>query len=207
MNLIDHSTERSSNCCKGCSSFKGAKLKTNIPPDNVAELLDADIRSKEQDMKPLLEVRQKMVKKLKEKQSLLTKQEKAFGAMQSSKAASANSLELELFKILKGFRVEQSSYHGGSLNGKDIKKLLNNTTYLFNEFSSLLKSGKQDNCELEDNGIDALCKHFMLVFVLWDGAFSLAWKKNPMTVNSQQFQQFVKAAVIGHVNLGLKIAP
>jgi hypothetical protein len=70
-----------------------------------------------------------------------------------------------------------------------------------------IKSGKQDNCKLEDDEIDALCKYFKLVCVLWDGVFSLAWKKNPTTDNSQQFQQFVKANVIGHVNLGLSITP
>ncbi len=93
------------------------------------------------------------------------------------------------------------------MNGKDIKKVLNNATYLFDKFSPLLKSGKQDDCKLEDDDIDALCTHFKLVFVLWDGAFALAWKKNPTTDNSHQYQQFVKAAVIWHVNLGLIITP
>jgi hypothetical protein len=46
-----------------------------------------------------------------------------------------------------------------------------------------------------------------LVFVLWDGAFALAWKKNPTTDNSHQYQQYVKAAVMGHVTLGLTITP
>jgi hypothetical protein len=45
----------------------------------------------------------------------------------------------------------------------------------------------------------------VLVFVLWDGAFSLVQKKNTTTDNSQHFQQFVEAAVIEHVNLGLTI--
>jgi hypothetical protein len=86
--------------------------------------------------------------------------------MQSSKATSANSLESEVFKILKGIGVEQSSYHGGSLNGKDIKKVMSNAIFLIDKFSSLLNSGKQDDCELEDDDIDALCAQFKLVFVL-----------------------------------------
>jgi hypothetical protein len=76
--------------------------------------------------------------------------------MQSSKATFANSLELEVFKILKGIGAKQSSYHRSSLNGKVNKKVMNNATYLFDIFSSLLKSGKQDNCKLEDDDIDAL---------------------------------------------------
>jgi hypothetical protein len=160
----------------------------DTPPDNVSKLLEADIISKEQEMKLLLAIGQKMVKKLKEAQILLTEKEKVLHAMQSSKATSANSLELEVFKILKGIGVEQSSYHGGSLNGKDIKKVMNNAMYsLFDELSSLLKSGKQDNCKLEDNDIDELCIHFNLVFVLWNGAFALAQKKSPTMDNSHQY--------------------
>ena len=127
--------------------------------------------------------------------------------MQSSKASSASSLEAGVSKILKRIGVEQSSYHGGSLYGKDIKKVMNNATYLFDKFSSLLLSGKRDDCELSDNVIDSLCQHFKLVLVLWDGEFSLLRKKNPMADNSQQYQQFVNAAVIQHVNLGLTITP
>ncbi len=66
--------------------------------------------------------------------------------MQCSKATSTNSMESEVFKIiLKGIEVKQSSYHSGSLNGKDIKKVMNKATHLFDKFSSLLKSGKQDD--------------------------------------------------------------
>ena len=127
--------------------------------------------------------------------------------MQSSKATSPNSLESQVFKILKGIGIEQSCYHGGSLNGKDIKKVMNNATYLFDEFSSLLKAGKREDCEFDDEWIDALCQHFKLVFLLWDGAFSLARKKNPTTEHSKQYQQFINAAGIAHVNLGLTIIP
>jgi len=60
------------------------------------------------------------------------------------------------------------------LNGKDIKQVMNNVSYLFDEFSSILKSGKRSNCELSDDNIDTLCRHFQSVFLLWDGAFSYA---------------------------------
>ncbi len=46
------------------------------------------------------------------------------------------------FKVLKRIGIEQLSYHGGCLNENDIKKVMNNATYLFEEFSSILKSGK-----------------------------------------------------------------
>ena len=81
--------------------------------------------------------------------------------------------------MLKGIGVEQSSYHGGSLTGKDIKKVMNNSSYLFDQFKLILISGKRDGCELEDDHIEELCKHFQTAFLLWDGAFASARKINP----------------------------
>jgi hypothetical protein len=108
---------------------------------------------------------------------------------------------------LKTIGVEQSSYHGGSLNGKDIKNVMNNVSYLFHEFSSILKSGKRSNCELSNDHIDTLCRHFQSVFLLWDGAFSYARTINPTENDVIAYQQFVDAAVIEHVSLGLTITP
>ena len=116
----------------------------NTPPDNA--ILQADIKSKEQDIKPLQAIQQKIVENLTATQRLLTGKEKVFCSMRSSKATSPNSLESHIFKILIGIGVEQSIYHGGSLNGKDIKKVMNNGTYLFDEFSTLLKAGKREDC-------------------------------------------------------------
>ena len=99
--------------------------------------------------------------------------------------------------MLKKIGVEQSSYHGGSLNGKDIKKVMNNVSYLFDEFSSILKSGKQSNCELSDDDFDTLCRHFQSVFLLWDGAFSYARTINPTENDVIAYQQFVDAASLG----------
>ena len=185
-----------------------SKDNTPAPIDNdAAILLAADIKSKEEEIKPLLAIRRTMVEKLKATRSLLTEKEKAFRSLQSSKATSPNSLESQVFKILKGIGVEQSSYHGGSLNGKDIKKVMDKAAYLFDKFSSILQAGKRDDCELDNKCIDALCRYFKLVFLLWDGAFSLARKKYPSEEDAKQYQQFIDAAVIEHVNLGLTITP
>ncbi len=114
---------------------------------------------------------------------------------------------MKLFKVLKGIGVKQLSYHGDSLNEKDIKKVINNETYLFGKFSSFVKLGKQNNCELSDDAIDALCQHYQTVVVLWSGAFSFARKINPTKEDTQTYRQFVDAAVTRHVNLRLTITP
>jgi hypothetical protein len=81
---------------------------------------------------------------------------------------------MKLFKVLKDIGVELSSYHGGSLNGKDIKKVMNNAAHVFEELAVIMKEGKRPDSILSDTNIEALCLHFWEVFILWDGAFSLA---------------------------------
>ena len=140
-----------------------------------------DVKTKEQELKLKLldEIRQVMVDKFDRARKNISSTQKNLRALQLSKTKSATSLEMKLLKVLKKFGVEQSSYHGGSLNGKDIKKVMNNSSYLFDEFASILKSGKRSNCEFSDDDIDALCRHFQSVFLLWDGAFSYARTINP----------------------------
>lgn len=84
---------------------------------------------------------------------------------------------------------------------------MDNATYLFDQFSSILKSGKRDDCEMSDDKIDELCTNFQMVFLLWDGSFLLARKYNPTKEDWEEYQRYVDAAVKGHVNLGLSITP
>jgi len=93
------------------------------------------------------------------------------------------------------------------LNGKDIKKVMNNVSYPFDKFSSKLKSGKLSNCKLSNDHIDTLCRHFQSVFLLWGGVFSYARTINPTENDVIAYQKFVDAAVSAHVSLGLTITP
>ena len=127
--------------------------------------------------------------------------------IRSMKTKSPDSIETKMFKVLKIIGVELSAYHGGSLNGKDIKKVMNNATYVFDQFAILFKEGRRPNCVLSEDEIDALCVHFREVFVLWDGAFSYARKIDPTEEDCARYEEFITAAVIGHVNLGCSVTP
>jgi hypothetical protein len=99
--------------------------------------------------------------------------------------------------VSKEIGVELSSYHGGSLNGKDIKKVMNNATHIFDQFAAICKEGKREECLLTDADIDCMCLHFWEVYVLWDGAFSLARLINPMDEDADTYQTFLLAALHG----------
>ena len=51
--------------------------------------------------------------------------------MRTNKVKGQLSIETKVFKVLKDIGVELTSYHGGSLNGKDIKKVMNNASHVF----------------------------------------------------------------------------
>jgi len=62
--------------------------------------------------------------------------------------------------------VELSSYHAGSLNGKDIKKVMNNVGHIFDKNAVIMKEGKRPDSILSDANVDALCIHFQEGFIL-----------------------------------------
>jgi hypothetical protein len=158
-------------------------------------------------LKDLSDTRDRLVNKLKRARRKLSDQQLKLKAMQAAKGKQEGTVDTKLFKVLKQVGVELSSYHGGSLNGKDIKKVMNNATYIFEELAIIMKEGKRPDCILTDADINALCLHFQGVFVLWDGAFSLARTVGPMEDDIKTYRHYVAAAVSGNDALRCTITP
>jgi hypothetical protein len=72
-----------------------------------------------------------LVKNLKKACFKLSDQQLKLKVMQTAKGRKEHSVETKMFKTLKDIGIELSLYHGRSLNGKDIKKIMNNATYFF----------------------------------------------------------------------------
>jgi hypothetical protein len=158
--------------------------------------------------KQLDEYRNKeFVKKIEKARVMLRDQMEKLKTMRMSKVKDQQSIETKIFRVLKEIGVELSSYHGGSLNGKDIRKVMTNACYVFDTFAAIFKGGKRPNCLLSDTHIDALCLQFREVFVLWDGAFSLARTINPTEIDISTYSMYVKAAVKGSKDLRCTFTP
>ena len=127
--------------------------------------------------------------------------------MRAAKGITEDSVDTKLFKVLKEIGVELSSYHGGSLNGKDIKKVMNNAGHIFDELAVIMKEGKRPDSILSDADVDALCVHFREVFILWDGAFSLARTVNPMENDAETYLRYVSTVVHGNDALRCTVTP
>jgi hypothetical protein len=118
--------------------------------------------------------------------------------IQSVKVKEPDNIETKMFKVLKRIGVELCSYHSGSLNGKGIKKVMNNTTYIFDQLALIFQEGKRPSCLLSNPDIAALCLHFRGVFVLWDGMFLVVRTINPDKADISTYRKYVMAAVQGH---------
>jgi hypothetical protein len=148
-----------------------------------------------------------MVEKLEKACCVLANQQANLKEMRQAKVRGQQRTETKVFKVLKEIGVKLSSYHGRSLNGKDIKKVMNNASHIFDQFASIFKEGKRKECLLADADINLMCLHFWEVYVLWDGAFLLGRRINPTDKNADTPQQFLLVAVHGSKILQCPITP
>ena len=162
----------------------------------------------EEQLKTLEDYRKKtFVDVLTKTHKKVTEQLDKLKQIRSAKVKSPDSIETKMFKVLKTIGVELSSYHGGSLNGKDIKKVMNNATYVFDQLALIFEDLKRSDCLLTNDDITALCLHYREVFVLWDASFSLARTINPVEADIATFQTYILAAVEGHTQLKCSVTP
>jgi hypothetical protein len=83
----------------------------------------------------------RLVENLKKARRTLSDQQLKLKVMQTAKGKKEHSVERKMLKTLKDIGIELSSYHGGLLTGKDIKKVMNNATYFLMSLLSSLKQG------------------------------------------------------------------
>ena len=62
---------------------------------------------------------------------MLSDQQLKLKTMRTSKVKEQQSIETKIFKVLKEIAVELSSYHGGSLNSKNIRKVMTNACDIY----------------------------------------------------------------------------
>ena len=125
----------------------------------------------------------------------------------SQRKKSSAGLETQMLKVLKGYGVELTSYHGGSFTGKDILKIMNNAEFIFQSFANLLVSGKRDRCILSNEKIRDKCQQYTNLFLLWDGAFAVARRNNPRQQDIYEYTHFATAAFDCHKKIGCSVTP
>ena len=159
-------------------------------------------------LSPLDRKRGRITSRLQNARAYLTKIKAKITEFKRSRKRSGDGVESKMISILKTmFGVEVQAYHGGSLTGKDIQKVMSNASEIFELFAELLKANKKENCSMSDKQIEDMCGQFANLCVLWDGAFSIASKVDPSDDDILHYSRFVKAAVHSHVEVGCNVTP
>ena len=159
-------------------------------------------------IKPLDKKRKKITDKLSKARTHLKTLKDKIAEYKKDRKKDGDGIESQLFSVLKSmYGITIQAYHGGSLTGKDIQKLMSNADEIFSIFANILKSNKKPGCSYGDVEIDALCKSFANLCILWDGAFSYASKVNPTADDIALYKRYVTAAVYCHVAEGLSVTP
>ena len=118
-----------------------------------------------------------------------------------------DGLESEMMKVLLLYDITIQAYHGGSLHGKDVQKLMSNAHEIFESFAQILTENMKEGCAYNKEDIKQVCKNYATLCILWDGAFSYASKIDPTEEDVNMFERFVAAAVNKHVVMGLNVTP
>ena len=84
-----------------------------------------------------------MVNKLKKARRTLADHQAILKEMRLVKIQGQQSIETKAFKELNKIGGKLGSYHGGSLNGKDIKKVMNNASNIFDQFAAIFRGGEE----------------------------------------------------------------
>jgi len=170
--------------------------------------VNAIIKNSLNTIKPLDKKRKKITDKLSKARTHLKTLKDKIAEYKKDRKKDGDGIESQLFSVLKSmYGITIQAYHGGSLTGKDIQKLMSNADEIFSIFANILKSNKKPGCSYGDVEIDALCKSFANLCILWDGAFSYASKVNPTADDIALYKRYVTAAVYCHVAEGLSITP
>jgi len=163
-----------------------------------------EIKEKQAEMKPLKDERDVIAKDVTKGRALLARLKKKLTEFRSTRKKSKDGIESQMLRVLKIIGVELTRYHGGSLAGMDIKKVIANASFVFDEFAKILKAGKKED-SVSDDDIDEVCRQHKQLFVLWDGAFAAARTINPTEEDHALYSRFVTAAVNCHIKVGCSV--
>ncbi|KAL7524881.1 hypothetical protein ACHAXR_000757, partial [Thalassiosira sp. AJA248-18] len=185
------------------------QIPASVTPETRAKIVQCqnEVTSFKNEVEPLKIERKEIADKLKRTRAFLAEMKKKLKSFRSVRRKSGEGLETKMFRILKSIGVELTRYHGGSLNGKDIKKVMDNACFVFDEFKRILNEGKSERNGhvLDETEINERWEEYKNSFLVWDGAFSFARKNNPEEEDMKMFAEFVSAAVDAHQKIGCNI--
>jgi len=110
-------------------------------------------------------------------------------------------------KILQRHGIERCAYHGGQINGVDVRTLMENAKEILGEICVYLCNQLTDQSSISADDIGKLCKDCEEYLSLWDAAFSFVHEDNPSDDHCDKTQERIDLAMNKHRELGFNVTP
>lgn len=98
------------------------------------------IETCKKEIAPLKKILDNMIAGTNTSKNYLKKTKGKIKDFKNERKRSGEGIESEMVTVLKRFRIEIRAYHGGTLHGKDVRKLMNDSSDIFMLFANILKA-------------------------------------------------------------------
>ena len=162
--------------------------------------LEEKMKKSKEDLKPLQQAYTTLASEASLGRVLLARLKNKLTDFRSTRKKSNAGNGAMMVRVLNLVGVEIQQYH-------DIKKVISNASFVFNEFGEILKEECNQNkdCEITNKEISTICNGHKILYLLWDGAFSAAQTIDPTDDNQTEYCRYVYAAVHCHVKIGCSV--
>ena len=109
--------------------------------------------------------------------------------------------------ILQRYGIERCAYHGGQINGVDVRTLMNNSKEIMGEICVYLYNQLTEESSITPDDIGKLCKDCEEYLSLWDAAFSFVHEDDPSKKHCDETQERIDLAMAKHRELGFSVTP
>ncbi|KAL7454029.1 hypothetical protein ACHAWC_005670 [Mediolabrus comicus] len=110
-------------------------------------------------------------------------------------------------KILQRYGIERSAYHGGQINGVDVRTLMEDAKGIMGEICIFLCTQLTEHSSISADEIGKLCKDCEVYLSLWDAAFAAVHEDNPSDEHCDNTQELIDLAMANHRALGFSVTP
>ena len=124
-------------------------------------------------------------------------------ALTRARKTDEDSVYSGIDRILQTYDIIRAAYHGGDLNGVDIRTLMDNATEIMEKIAEYLISSKSVQCTKTPAEIRKVCKDAGKLLEQWDAVLTLAHEEFPTDADFEFIEQYVKNAMKSSREMGL----
>ena len=174
-----------------------------------------DVTTKKTELSALLNTVKQMQSEIDEYSSIIkTKGEKIklneskLDGFKKARKRSDNSVSTGIDKILTRHGVNRAAYHGGDLQGKDVIKMMEESTPIMIEVCELfLSSMDEEKCQLSRDQIIEYCNEFAQTLRIWDAVFACCQRSNPQSSDIEELGRLTEFGMKKVRELQMSVTP